>query len=81
MIDVTSSRADKKGMKRKRRFAFLELDIGRSGAAHRSFDLAREQIKPGVKASSRKPTCCRPPFFSRLAGTLLWLSDERHAVK
>jgi len=66
MIDVTSSRVDKEGIKRERRFALLELDIGRNGAAHRSFDPAQEQIKPRVKGSARKPTCCRPPSFQQV---------------
>jgi hypothetical protein len=71
MIDVTSSRVDKEGMKRERRFALLELYIGRNGAAHRSFDLAQEQIKPGVKGSARKPTCCRPPSFQQVGWNAL----------
>jgi hypothetical protein len=71
MIDVTSRRVDKEGMKRERRCALLELDIRRNRAAHRSFDLAQKQIKPGMKGSARKPTCYRPPSFQQVGRNAL----------
>jgi hypothetical protein len=81
MIDVTSSHVDKEGMKRERRFALLELDIGRNRAAHVSYDLAQEQIKPGVKGSAQKPPAANLHLFNSLGGSLSLLSDQRHTVE
>jgi hypothetical protein len=63
MISVTSNHVDKEGLKRERRFALLELDIGRNRAAHVPCDLAQEQNKPEEKSSAQKPTCCQSPSF------------------
>jgi hypothetical protein len=79
MIDVTSSHVDKEGMKRERRFALLEIDIGRNRAAHVPCDLAQEQINRKRRVRRRSKPAANLHLFNRLGGSLALLSDQRHA--